>query len=101
MEYINRIELQGVVGCVRTNTIHDMQVQNFSLMTEYVNKLEDGAVRCETTWHNVVAWEKPEVVKGSHVRVVGRLRTARYTAADGTDRVYTEVLATEVVIVND
>ena len=35
MEHINRIELQGHVGTVRTNEVSGKKVVNFSLATEY------------------------------------------------------------------
>ena len=42
MDHINRIELQGRVGTVRTNIIGDNMVANFSLVTEYLYKTRDG-----------------------------------------------------------
>lgn len=99
MDYINKIELQGWVGCVRTNQVQGMTVQNFSLLTEYMNKLKDDSYVCESTWHQVVAWDKAQVEKGDTVKVVGRLRQQKYTAADGTERVYYEVIASELKII--
>lgn len=96
MEYINKIELQGKVGVVRTRVVNDTPVQCFSLATEYIFQLEDGTSCCEVTWHNVVAWDKTEVVKGDFVRVLGRMKQCRYTGTDGTDRIHYEVVATEV-----
>lgn len=100
MEYINRIELQGEVGTVRLCKAAGTHVVNFSLATN-TNPL------CETTWHNVVAWDGKDVcklssiVKGAKVHVVGRIRNTRYTAADGTERVFTEVVASEVSLINE
>lgn len=101
MEYINRIELQGQVGCVRSNQVQGMNVQNFSLLTEYMRKLKDGSYICESTWHNVVAWDMKPVEKGDTVKVVGRLRQQRYTAADGIERVFNEVFASELSIIKE
>lgn len=100
MESINRIELQGIVGAVRSNVVQDIPVQSFSVCTEYMAKLDDGAARCEITWHNVVAWDKAEVLKGDAVRVVGRLRSNRYTRADGTESIYYDIVAAEVEILD-
>lgn len=96
MEYINRIELQGIVGSVRSNIVQDIPVQNFSVCTEYVAKLDDGATRCELTWHSIVAWDKLEVAKGDYVRVTGRLRTTKYTSASGEEKIFYEVIASEI-----
>ena len=101
MDYINKIELQGVVGATRSNVIGTSSVQNFSLMTEYMFEKSDKSVVCEATWHNIVAWNSKAVNKGDKVRVVGRLRQMKYTAADGTERVYYEVLASLVTTIKE
>ena len=75
MEHINRIELQGHVGMVRTNEYNGSKVANFSLATEIMYKLRDGNAVSETTWHNIVAWESKEmpdlqrIVNGTPVNV--------------------------------
>lgn len=99
MEYINRIELQGVVGATRSGVIGTSSVQSFSLMTEYMFENSDKSIVCEATWHSIVAWNSKAVNKGDKVRVVGRLRQTKYTAADGTERVYYEVVASELKII--
>lgn len=107
MEHINRIELQGRVGTVRTNEHNGMRVANFSLATDLLYKTRDGAAVSETTWHNVVAWEGkdiPDVYSicvGMPVHVIGRLRTSKYTNADGVERTYYEVLANKVTILQE
>lgn len=107
MEHINRIELQGYVGMVRTNEYNGSKVANFSLATEIMYKLRDGNAVSETTWHNIVAWESKEmpdlqrIVKGTPVNVCGRLRSSKYTSADGTEKYFYEVLAQRVRILNE
>ena len=101
---INRVELQGRVGTVRIQMMDDQVVSNFSLMTEYVYKLRDGAMVCETTHHNVVAFEGGEVktlglTRGSLVHLTGRIRMSRYTATDGSERVFTEIRADSLKVV--
>ena len=49
MEHINRIELQGHVGTVRTNVFEDRSVANFSVAIEYFYKNKDGSGVSETT----------------------------------------------------
>lgn len=105
MESINRIELQGRVGTVRTNLVNGIKVANFSLVTDHLYKTRDGIAISETTWHNIVAWsgkEMPDldmIGKGTPLHLVGRLRTNRYTAADGTEKQYYEVLAYRIRII--
>ena len=107
MEHINRIELQGRVGNVRTNEYNGTRVANFSLATDLLYRTKDGNAVSETTWHNIVAWESKdipnvhEICVGMPLNVTGRLRTSRYTTADGTEKSYSEVLASRVRIVEE
>ncbi len=102
MEYINSIELQGRVGTIRTNVVGETKVANFSLATEYLYKTRDGAAISETTWHNVVAWANKQmpdlgtIEVGTPLHLTGRLRSNRYTAADGTEKMFHEVLAYKI-----
>ena len=101
MVCINRIELQGEVGAIRVQEVNGLYVANFSLATEFLSKVGAIAV-CETTGHNVVAWETAIIPdpyllkKGDKVRVVGRLRTQKYTSAEGQEKLYYEVVASMV-----
>ena len=101
MEYVNRIELQGEIGAIRVQEVNGLYVANFSLATQFISKAVENVV-CETTWHHVVAWETaivpdPNLLKkGDKVRVIGRLRTTKYTSADGQDKNYYEVVASMV-----
>ena len=107
MDYINRIELQGRVGTVRTNTVNGSMVANFSLATELLYKNRDGSGVSETTWHNIVAWsgkDMPDLSRitvGTSLNIVGRMRATKYTAADGNDKYFYEVLASKVRIITD
>ena len=100
---INHVELQGRVGAVRIQLIGNQPVTNFSLRTEYFCKLDDSTKVCETTYHCIVAFEGGEVdtkgiTRGSLVRLSGRLRTNRYASPDGTERSFTEVLASSLKV---
>ena len=56
MEHLNRIELRGRVGTVRTNEVNGTKVANFSLVSEYLYTTRDGADVSEPPWINVAAW---------------------------------------------
>lgn len=107
MECINRIELQGRVGTIRTNIVGGSKVANFSLVTDYLYKGRDGAAISETTWHNIVAWagkDMPDldsINKGTPLYITGRVRTNKYTSADGTEKFFYEILANKVRKVED
>lgn len=98
--FLNKIELQGSIGSMRINEVQGKKVINFSLRTERMNRITEENVVCETTWHNVVAWQGPTIdeaifsaQKGESVHLTGIIRNNRYTASDGTERSFTEVLA--------
>ena len=107
MDYINRIELQGRVGTVRTNTVNGSMVANFSLATELLYKNRDGSGVSETTWHNIAAWNSKDmpdlsrIVVGASLNIIGRMRATKYTAADGTDKHFYEVIASKIRIITD
>ncbi len=107
MDHINKIELQGRVGTVRTNIIGDNMVANFSLVTEYLYKTRDGGAANETTWHQITAWESKDmpdlstITKGTPVYVTGRLRTFKYTNSEGVEKILHEVVANKVRIVSE
>ena len=107
MDHINRIELQGRVGTVRTNIVGESMVANFSLVTEHLYKTRDGNAVSETTWFNVTAWNSRDmpdfekIVKGMPVQVTGRMRTTRYTSADGVEKMYYEILANRIRFIQE
>jgi len=102
---INRVELQGRIGTVRVHSVGDQLVSNFSLQTEHHYELKNGSGPvCECTWHNCVAYEGGDVdtqgmTRGSLVHVCGRMRNNRYTAADGSERTFTEVIASSLHVI--
>lgn len=107
MDHINRIELQGRVGNVRTNEYNGSRVANFSLVTDFLYKNKEGAPMSESTWHNIVFWEGrdtpnvTEIAKGTRVYVSGRLRSVKYTNAEGSEKTFYEVLANKVRIIRE
>lgn len=95
---INRVELQGRAGTVRISPAIGSIAANFSLMTEQPVFSDKGKKLVETSWHSILAIEGGNVFlegisRGSLVHLTGRLRTVKYTASDGTERTFTEVVA--------
>jgi len=106
MEHINKIEIQGNVGNVRINDFDGNQMATFSVVTNHVYKSMDGTGVVETMWFNVVGRKRPQSLqdfsllkKGVMVHVTGRQREREYTAADGSVRKVTEVIANKISIV--
>lgn len=98
MEFLNKVELKGVVGRVSTTKVADKAVTNFSLMTEQVNVNKDGLQTTEVTWFNCTTFNEIAISMGDNAHVLGRLRIRRYTAEDGTERVSYEVVVDSVTI---
>ena len=103
MEYINRIELVGVVGRIHKQTFSNRTVANLSVVTEYCYTDKNGGAVVETTWHNVVAWQNGDmpldlIEKGTHVCVQGRLRCRKYNSENGEPRTSYEIIASGVNI---
>ena len=107
MNHINKIELQGRVGNVRTSIFGENMVASFSLVTEHLYKTRDGGAANETTWHHVTAWEGKDmpdlstITKGSPVHVTGRLRTFKYTNTEGTEKQLYEVVAHKIRVLSE
>ena len=55
MEFLNKIELRGVVGTAALNRVGDSQVCRFSLVTEYSYKDRGNNPVVDVTWFNVTA----------------------------------------------
>lgn len=107
MEQLNKIELRGNVGYVRQQSISGKRVLHLSVATNYVYKGRTGEPVIETTWHNVTVWEGKgmpdfdKIEKGTKIQLSGRLRSQRYTDSDGIDRTAYDVLASQMVVIED
>lgn len=107
MEQLNKIELKGVVGSIRTQTFSDNQMARLTLATNYAYKGKDGAAVIDTSWHNVVAREGrnihdlSKIVRGTKLYVLGRLRYQKYTGSDGVERISAEIVASKIAVIDD
>lgn len=105
-ETLNRMEIRGRIGQEpKIFTVGDTRVARFSVATNEVFHDREGAIKEETTWHNVSAWEGRNIEafdrihKGSMVSVVGRLRNTRFTNTEGVEKYLTEVVANQLSLV--
>jgi single-strand DNA-binding protein len=79
----------------------------FSLATSnsYKNKSDEWVK--ETTWHNIVMWDKvaelalDKIKKGTFVKVTGKIVNRQYTDKNGTKQNVFEIRAMEFDIVED
>ncbi len=103
---LNRVELRGNIGSVRRTKNGETETTRFSLATNYVYRAKDGSPVIETSWHNIVAWpgkNMPDLNlldKGMGVYVTGRINSSKYTAADGTEKIGFEIVASGISIID-
>ncbi len=108
MNYINRIEILGRIGSLRINELTTGTVASFSVVTDYLYRTADGNAVCESTWFNVSAYQSSlksvdvkSLKKGDPIHVKGRMRCSKYTLADGTERQFYEIIASDVEAVRE
>ncbi len=105
-QYLNKIELVGVVGNIGKTKVADDECARISVATCYAYKDKEGNAVIETTWHNCVAWASKhpivsELSKGDKVHIIGRLRAMRYTDAEGNERTTYETIVGNLEKVTD
>lgn len=106
MEFLNKVELRGIVGNIRVQEYGDSKLARIAVATNYAYKDRDGGVVLDTSWHNVIAWEGRniqclnQIQKGTPVCVEGRIRYQKYTDFQGVEHDTTEIIASKVEIVN-
>ncbi len=106
MQFLNKVELVGIVGNVNISKVAETKMVTLSVLTEYAYTKKDGEniINCE--WHNVSASEKvikgkPEdITKGSWVKVSGRITMRKYFSEEGEKRLYS-IVAGSLELVND
>lgn len=102
MEHLNRIELRGVVGTVRLQTVEGKKVARITLVTNRAYRGREGEPVIESTWHNISAWENKEttglenIQRGDKLWVTGRVRNQHYTGSDGVERYSSDITAYKV-----
>ena len=73
------------------------KVATFTLATSERYRDRNGETRENTEWHNIVAWGQPADVcerfvrKGTQLYIEGKLRTRKYTDAQGAEKYTTEI----------
>lgn len=107
MEYLNSIHLRGVVGRISTVKVQDNECVRISLATDRAYKDRDGNAVIEITWHNITGWkhtlkgcDPEDIQNGDILEIEGRVHNVRYAAEDGSDRVFNEVIANKIAIIN-
>jgi single-strand DNA-binding protein len=102
---LNRVELIGRLGkdCEVKFTPSGVAVTNFSVATSTRwkdKKTEEWQEKTE--WHRIVLWRSEKVsgylLKGTKVRIEGRLETRSWDDKDGTKKYMTEIVCDDVML---
>jgi single-strand DNA-binding protein len=102
----NKVQLIGYLGNapeIKT-TENGRKLARFSIATNETYQNTKGEKVTETTWHNLVAWEKLAetaekfLQKGAEVAVEGKLINRSYSDKDGNKKYVTEVLVNEMLM---
>lgn len=97
---MNKVILYGNVGSDPDvkHLSQDKTVEKFSLATNKIRKGKNGEKTTETSWHNIVLWNKlaelaeKYVKKGSSVIVEGEISYRSYDNKDGQTIYITEII---------
>lgn len=104
MNFINTIEIQGIIGRMTRQSVGEKTLHKFSVVTERAYMDSRGEACIETTWHNVSAMGGPKVNipesadRGDWIHLKGRIRMQSITDSEGAPRLMPEVVATEAEI---
>ena len=106
MEYINKVEIAGIIGNIKTMKVYNTTAIILTVATNEVFKRENDVV-VETTWHNVSYFSKPtdnlnmdKLIKGQGVHVKGRLKNHRFTDAQGIEHTSFDIVANNLELIN-
>ena len=102
----NKVQLIGNLGNTPEikNTEGGKKLARFSIATNDTYTNAKGEKVKETTWHNLVAWDKvADIVekylnKGSEIAIEGKLISRSYTDKDGVKKYITEVQVNELLM---
>jgi single-strand DNA-binding protein len=80
------------------------KVAKFAIATSETFKNKDGKKVSETTWHNLVVWDKLAEIsgkylkKGNQVAVEGRIVHRNYEDKNGVTKYTTEIVVNELLL---
>src|ERR1700761_3439304 len=100
----NSVRLTGFLGSAPAIKVTEnkKKLAELSLATKSYHKNSHGERVNETTWHQIILWEKQAELaekyldKGSKISIEGRLSNRYYTDKDGIKRYATEVIVNEM-----
>lgn len=99
METLNKVELKGFVGNVRTDKIGNTVMTRFSVATNSVYKPDNDEYIVETTWHNCVGFGEKYtgIKKNDTVHLLGRIKVSRIIGSDGEPKQSLEIIVNDLI----
>lgn len=96
----NQVQLIGRIGNALEikETKTGKKFLNLSIATNEFYKTQDGERKQDTTWHKVIAWNKPAelmynlLAKGNEIMIQGKLSSRSYDDKKGEKQYITEVV---------
>lgn len=107
MQFLNKIEIRGIVGNSSIQKVGDTRICRFSVVTELAYKGNDGTNIIESTWFSCQVFQGTgicnldDITRGAIVHVIGRLKCNRYVDANGNDRVQYEIVAQKLDVMKE
>jgi len=100
----NSVRLSGFLSAAPEIKLTENQKKfaKLNLATNSYRKNSQGERVSETTWHEIILWEKQAELaekyldKGSKISIEGRLSNRYYTDKDGVRHYATEVIVNEI-----
>jgi single-strand DNA-binding protein len=104
----NKVQLIGNLGANPEvkNTESGKKLAKFSIATSESYRNAKGDKITETQWHTIIAWGKladiaeKYLTKGSEIALEGKLVYRNYTDKDGGKKYFTEIQASEMLMLN-
>jgi len=105
----NKVQLIGNLGAnPEIKTMDDgKKLARMSVATNESYRNTKGEKVTDTNWHQVVAWGKTATIvekylsKGSEIALEGKLVTRQYIDKDGIKKYITEIIADEILLLED
>lgn len=100
MDFINKVEIKGIVGSVKQSLVGHYMAVRFSVCTNHIySKDSEGII--ETTWFPCYAVDiknMEKVEKGKLVHVTGRLKSTRYVNNEGMEQTIYEIICQTIEV---
>lgn len=100
MDFINKVEIKGIVGSAKQSLVGHYLSVRFSVCTENPI-INDGNALIENTWFQCVAIDVPnmeQIEKGKVVHVTGRFKMHGYIDSGGNERYVYEVICKTIKV---